>query len=370
MKELVRQKLESRYIQFFVILILLLTGPMSITGCDTITITGPGSSQKHGLLVGGIVGDEYKKHQPYKGLTHEEINLGINFKPSPAGTTPGQVIFFGDSHAPTIRTTYTTTHNSFSWDESPAEISVDGDNRIPIKVNVFILAGEEGDFSDLEQDVVEACQETSNIWTHEHQGIYFSEFNVFDATGEPDRINFSCPVVDLPNDIRNISGSDGVNVATYDSKRINIYVVDSVMGEDGIGGSGSAMWCQGDGRPLVAIGRKADPHLFTHEIGHAFDLRDINFRTHPIFNDPSKFKKTNVMYQSSDERLYLTEGQTYRAVVEGESAINKTFEARQIPALPHNLPIVRCPERTKPEDGDENEQRECPSIWERVWEDP
>jgi hypothetical protein len=98
------------------------------------------------------------------------------------------------------------------------------------------------------------------------------------------------------------------------------------------------------------MGRNASDHLFSHEIGHAFSLGHVNALT--MF-----FDTTNVMHNASNNRNFLTEGQTFRAVVNTGSVINGVYNAR--PGL-----ITRnCGNST------DTTVADCPAVQKRIWAD-
>ena len=69
------------------------------------------------------------------------------------------------------------------------------------------------------------------------------------------------------------------------------------------------------------------------------------------------FDTTNVLHNASNNRNYLTEGQTFRAVVNSGSAINGVYNAR--PGL-----ITRnCGNSTSTTDVS------CPAVQKRIWAD-
>lgn len=116
-------------------------------------------------------------------------------------------------------------------------------------------------------------------------------------------------------------------------------------------GSGAAttngVWCGGN---LVAMGRNTSDHLFSHEIGHGFDLAHTNTLT-------ANFDTTNVMHNASNSRNYLTEGQTFRAILDPNSAVNATYNLRPGQTTRNCGGTAQTATAT------------CPAVQKRIWDD-
>jgi hypothetical protein len=124
--------------------------------------------------------------------------------------------------------------------------------------------------------------------------------------------------------------------------RINVYLVGLV---DGSTSRGNACAIGGG---FVAIAAGSGAELLAHELGHDFGLEHIDDLT-------SDFNAENVMHSASNWRKYLTEGQTFRAHLRPNSAINQVFGLRP------GLPTRNCDRDTLTLD--------CPAIRRRLWAD-
>jgi hypothetical protein len=239
----------------------------------------------------------------------------------------GEVIAYTVGHSPTLR-------GPFTWTPTTDTVAFSFDPKYRIRFQNWIV---QGPFAAGQTKAVNACIVTSQIWRDERQGINFSAFAITDSTTSPSasaHLSFTCAKA------ATIKAGIG-----FDSSAVNIYWVSSVNTLQS-----NAVWC-GDppyNEPLVvAIGANATDHLFTHEVGHAFSLTHVN-------NLPS-FDTENVMHPSSSNRKYLTEGQTFRAVLNSASAIN-TIGTR--------VGVTRnCPNSTSTTDP------QCPALQRRVWAD-
>jgi hypothetical protein len=124
--------------------------------------------------------------------------------------------------------------------------------------------------------------------------------------------------------------------------RINVYLVGLV---DGSISRGNAC-IVGGGFAAIAAGAGAE--LLAHELGHDFALEHIDDLV-------ADFNQGNVMHSASNIRQYLTEGQTVRAHLRPNSAINQVY------ALRPGLPTRNCDRDTLTLD--------CPAIRKRLWAD-
>jgi hypothetical protein len=222
------------------------------------------------------------------------------------------------------------------WTPLNDRIDVDFEDEYLITVHVWIV---QGPFETLAAVAANANVTTSGIWAQERQGIAFDEFNIIDATDDPD----AAPFLDFK------CFDDGEAIKTqigHIPGAVNIYYVSRVGWQDSPLGTGKGVWCSGAG--IIAMGKSTSGHLLAHELGHAFNL------SHPWTSWPD-FDDTNVMYQSSSRRRYLTEGQTFRAVFHGSSVINSMYD-------------VRTGELTR-DCGHYDANVTCPALHKRIWSD-
>jgi hypothetical protein len=222
------------------------------------------------------------------------------------------------------------------WTPLNDRIDVDFDDEYLITVHVWIV---QGPFETLASVAANGNVTTSSIWAQERQGIAFDDYDIIDATNDPDAgpfLDFHC-------------GLDGENIKAqigYIPGTVNIYYVDRVEFPNSPPSRWNGVWCSG--ARIIAMGRYTSGHLLAHEIGHAFNLGHIH-------TDPAHFDDTNVMYNSSSRRQYLTEGQTFRAVFHGSSAVNSIYDVRA------GELIRDC--------GHYDANVTCPAVYKRIWND-
>ena len=107
------------------------------------------------------------------------------------------------------------------------------------------------------------------------------------------------------------------------------------------------------GGSFVAMGSGSGATLLSHEIGHTLALTRTDELTASL---KSAFDSTSVMWSSSSNRAYLTEGQNFRAHLSKASFPNIS------PGKPRlGEPVRDC--------GPEVASKECPSIKKRLWAD-
>lgn len=298
---------------------------LGVTACggagDTVTLTNDGSGE-NGILVDGTKAGSTTNDDTFTGAAGAAIDVG-EFEAS-----SGEIIGYTNQRPPLLI-------ESVPWTGAVDAISEAFESKYRVPFFVWIV---KGPFVDQQTLAIDACVKTAQIWGDERQGIGFSTFTINDATGDADAAtfhDFDCSMVaDLKSDIG------------FDSSGINVYYVDTVDF-----GSGAAttngVWCGGD---LVAMGRNTSDHLFSHEIGHGFALSHTNGLT-------TNFDTTNVMHNASNNRNYLTEGQSFRAIIVPGSAVNGTYN-------------LRPGETTRACGGTaETATAECPEVQKRIWAD-
>jgi len=219
-----------------------------------------------------------------------------------------------------------------AWTAGNNTIEVEFDDEYRIDLFVWIVDPTE----DLPLSAAEHGVEVSRIWSDERQGLAFDNFQITNASDDPDAAQFLDFNCGMATSIKSLIG--------HNPGGVNVYYVDTVDFGSGPG-MGNGVWCG----EIIAMGRLTSGGLLAHELGHAFHL----FHT----NGSQFFDKTNVMHNASSTRKYFTEGQTFRAVYHGSSAINNTYDVRS-GALTRN-----CPHHTSETD------KLCPSVQNRVWAD-
>lgn len=288
---------------------------------DSVTVTG-GDGFENGLLIDGTQAGTFHNDDSATGPDGSAITVG----PYDAG--PGEAIAYTTGHAPTLNT-------PINWTAANNAVAFPFDPKYHVNFRIWVV---QGPFADGQTRAVNACIRTSQIWRDERQGIGFSAFQISDATANataPDYAAFTCAkAADMTTDIG------------FDTNAVNVYYVDTVDF-----GSGAAttngVWCGGAG--IVAMGRNTSDHLFSHEIGHAYDLQHVNTIT-------TFFDTTNVMHNASNDRAFLTEGQAFRAVFNPASVIN---------SIGDRTGATRTCGGTSTSTTDAT----CPALQKRIWAD-
>ena len=221
------------------------------------------------------------------------------------------------------------------WTDGDDDVTVTFADEMGVGFKVWLL---EPPLGDRQTQAVAACIRLDQIWLDERMGAQINSFQMSDETANPDSapfLDFTCSeAADLRNDIG------------HDNGRVNIYYVDRVNFGTGFS-TGNGVWC---GNNTVVMGRNASDHLAAHEIGHAFAMGHVNSLT-------TNFDTTNVMHNASNNREFLTEGQTFRSHLGPGSVINTTY------ALRPGLPTRACASLS------ETATDECPAIQKRIWTD-
>ncbi|HVT17262.1 MAG TPA: hypothetical protein VHQ90_13930 [Thermoanaerobaculia bacterium] len=290
-------------------------------GCaaDHVTVSGGGGAED-GILVDGTASGTPHVYDRYTGPDGSAITVG------PYDSGPGEVIAYTQGHAPTLDTPVTWTAGSDS-------INFAYDPTFRVKFKIWVV---QGPFAAGQTKAINGCIRTSQIWRDERQGTGFSVFDIADATGSPNAASytaFDCSKIpSMKTDIG------------FDAGAVNVYWVNTVDFGSGAG-TGNGVWCGGN---AVAMGWNVLDHLFSHEIGHAFSLEHVNSLT-------TFFDTTNVMHNASNDRRFLTEGQTFRAVVNSGSVVN-SLGGRPGPQR-------NCANSTSTTDP------ACPAVQKRIWAD-
>lgn len=303
--------------------ILLVCGLLTSAGCtgDRVIVTG-GDGIPEGVLVDGTASGTAHNDDRATG-TGGGAAIGVG----PYDTGNVEVIAYTQGHAPTL-------HSAGNWSAADDDVTFAFDSKHRVPFRVWIV---KGTFADGQTKAVNACIRTSQIWRDERQGLSFQTFQISDATGDPDAasfVEFTCAkAADIKNDIG------------FDANAVNVYYVNTVdFGSGALTSNG--VWCGGEG--IVAMGWNTSDHLFSHEIGHAYQLDHVN-------GDVSFFDTTNVMHNASNNRQYLAEGQTFRAAFHPSSVAN-TLGTR-------TGPTRTCNHSTS------TTNATCPAVQKRIWAD-
>ncbi len=289
-----------------------------LSACDdTITVNNSQSGEEIGLLVDGNSSGGFINDGTYSGVG-PVFSVGDKTSGS-----PGEAILFSNFRPVAIE-------ENISWTDNDDDVTIDFQNEINIPVTVWIV---KGPFSTSQTNAINMCITTSSIWDSERMGVSFSQFQIIDATSDPDAStyhDFDCSMKSgIESDIGKTAG------------RINIYVVETVDG-----GAARGNVCQ-IGSDFVAIATAAGTELLSHELGHNFGLLHIDGQ--------ATFDQTNILHSASNTREFITEGQLFRAHFLGTSAINDTYNARP------GQPTRTC--------GHNQADNSCPTLNKRIWAD-
>lgn len=306
--------------------VVLLASILVVSGCDTLRVNN--SSGAIGVLVDGQNTSNAVNDRGRTDSGSGQVSLDVGYLESASAPNRNEAIAFGEDRAPRREATPWTTNND--------DFTMSLGNRIAVPVTVWIV---QGPFADQRDHAIDACIETAAIWDAERMGIQFSQFEVRDATSDPD---IDSAILDSTGgDNRN--WDDFSNDIGFDADRINIYWINTVEGSTSTG------WSDFGGR--IVMGRNTGDELLAHELGHALSLR------HPVNCGlaSSNFDTTNVMWPCSSVRAFLSEGQVFRSHFNSASSINDRYNARP------GEPTVSCLGA--------NNTEECPALERRLWDD-
>ena len=264
-------------------------------GDDIIQFTNGGSGE-NGVLVDGKQGGKQRNDMTFTGAAGADIAFR-NVLPS---KDSNEVIAFTLNRPPALV-------EDAGWTKGLDTVPVAYQDEFLVPIYLWVV---NGPFSTQSTRAASIAAITEQIWNDERQGIGFSLVDIRDATMDPDAGDFVDFTCGLASDMKARIG--------FNSAGINVYFVSTI--DFGSGPSTtSGVWC-GSSR-IVAVGSGTNGGLFAHEVGHAFRLGHVNDLT-------TFFDRTNVMHNASSTRRYLTEGQTFRAVLNASSAVNMEYNLR------------------------------------------
>ncbi len=302
---------------------------LALAACDTVTARNV--SLDAGLLVDGaessdgtIVND--------RGRTREgsgEVELNVGRLASAAAPNRNEAVGFGQNRAP--------RRADLPWTSGGRDrffLTLGEPLRLPAMVWIV-----QGPFPAQRDHAFIAALNAVVIWSRERMGTMLTDFQIKDATADPD----------IDNALLNSTGGDNRNwndfstKIGFDAKRINIYWINTVEGSTTTGWS--------DFGARIVMGKDTGDELLVHELGHAFSLQ------HPqgCGGSTAQFDPTNVMWPCSDSRAFLTEGQIFRGHFNPASTINSLYGARP------DQPTAGCQGA--------GQTAECPALERRLWAD-
>jgi hypothetical protein len=230
-------------------------------------------------------------------------------------------------------TTRAPTRHSTPWTVGTDTFSRSMENTVRVPITVWILTAP-GTFVAQAVQALSGVIQAGALFDQERLGLDFNAIEVRDGTGNPNRGNFLnvTALSALETQIGHING------------RFNIYWVQAVNGGSG---NGLGEVAHGD---TVAVGFNSAPGLVAHELGHNLALDHVD--------GDVRFDGSNVMNSAGGTRLFLTEGQDYRAHIRSISAIRSS----QVYGLRPTMPIIdTC--------NIGSTTRTCPKPDKRIWAD-
>lgn len=311
--------------------IFLISATLNADALDTITLSN-GDCGENGTIVDGYVGTTFHNdYGPPVTPSGQAIQLAIGNL-----VDPGEVIAFTNNRPPTLKT-------PAGWTTNPNDnVSFSFEPKYSIPVKVWIV---HGDYNSQKSRAELARDRTNQIWRDERQGIELDTalFNITNETMTSNAAHFlafDCTKANEFNPTTNIQGLIG-----FHPGMINIYFVNTVSWPASSPTTTRGVYCGTSG--IIAIGSAGSLELLAHELGHAFALEHVGLLGFPT---------TNVMHEASMIRHYLTEGQTFRAVVNGYSKINDINFYNKRPGL---VTRFDCALNTNG----------CPPLQTRLWPD-
>jgi hypothetical protein len=265
---------------------------------DRIDFSNPAATYEIGVIIDGArsgsdVNDEVETVAPGSDLTVTNLEAGTN----------NEIVVFQRERMVTVQ--------SAPWTSGDDEITVSQSGEQGIAVAIWYL-------KVAFNRSVAACARMAQIWHDECMGLKLSsvEFHQ-EAVGKiADRLlSFDCSGPGCSEGADLLAALEAASAPPVDGM-LNLYYVDTVNFGSGSSGS-NGVWC---GNNTIVLGSTAKPDLMVHETGHAFALDHTDGR--------AGFSATNVMWSVSTTRAYFTEGQTFRAHLDEDSAINATYVLR------------------------------------------
>ena len=301
-------------------------GPNAVIMCapsaGTATVQfGAGSGAPNGALVSDGSSTAAASYQGFSTAT-DIVGVG-------ARSGVGEVVTFSRDRPPSVQSTLWATALGNQI------VNVPFANAYDVAVTIWVVAGP---YATTQQTAMFLWQVAQQVYADERLGVHLSPLEIVDATANARAANYAAFTCGAGNaNVTSIAADIGARPG-----RINVYLVGLV---DGSTARGNA--CAIGGR-FVAIAAGSSADLLSHELGHNFGLEHVDDLT-------SDFDIFNVMHSASSGRQYLTEGQTFRAHMRSNSAINQVFNLR--PGLP-----TRDCDRDTP-------TLNCPTIRKRLWAD-
>lgn len=245
-----------------------------------------------------------------------------------------------------------------AWKNVSTTIDVKLPDPIEIPIKIWIVNSDNANgltSPKITDQATSAVSLANQIYLQERQGIvlktnsvvpnYEDKTKLANGTERPD-LQFTCSFADpanAPNNIQTVIG--------HTPGMINVYYVAAVDRNEGISGilSTNGVWCGGSRAfDVIAIGIEASDDLLVHELGHAFSLGHVGAQAWTSY-----FSEMNVMHEDPHctqvngkwecGRKYLTEGQTYRQVINTRPDASTPGSALNDPAIYDLIPPFTPP---------------------------
>lgn len=314
---------------------------------DQVSTTGAGSPI--GLLVSGQAASGPWQFHTIAPASGPIVSLGANLDASSAPETD-RVVGFSEGHPPTIA--------SATWTPGNDVVPLAFPRAVPVRLKIWVLQ-----WGRLTPDhIVRQLQRVQTIWRLERVGATLELSPYTDTSSNPDAASFANFALDCR--LR------GVLEQTIGAEpgAINVYYVNQIVDDTGASvGTGVACdFADGQGTSTVvmsslfAVGMGGLDTL-PHELGHTFTLAHVGEGSLALVPN---FDRSNLMWSGFDARpvprprLYLTEGQTYRA------ALNQTSAMNLVASGPGGNGSTVCYLLDS-----RNDTRLCPPIDKRIWAD-
>ena len=301
-------------------------GPNAVIMCAAAAGTakivfGAGTAAPNGALVSDGSSSVTANYQGFVTAT-DNVDVGAR-----AGI--GETITFSRDRPPTLLPTVWAT----ALGNQIVSVPFAGVMATPL--TIWVVAAP---FATTQQTALTLWQTAQQIYADERLGVQLSPVEIVDATTNAKAASWAAFTCGAGNaNVTSIAADIGARAG-----RINVYLVGLV---DSSTSRGNACAIGGG---FVAIAAGSGAELLAHELGHDFGLEHIDDLT-------TDFTRNNVMHSESISRLYLTEGQIFRAHLRSYSAINQLFGLRP------GLPTRDCDRDTPTLD--------CPLIRKRLWAD-
>ena len=237
------------------------------------------SGDENGLLVDGKFGGVDRNDETFRS-PQTSVDVGSVER----SQSSNEIVAFTTNRPPQIRT-------SVSWSPNNDTVRTTFRKVIKIRVAFWIV---HGGFQTQRTKLQGDATTTNDIWAGERMGLKLvtGSADFHDLTGQAHGLLDFTDCQTQEGKLRN---------AGEEAERINVYIVRTVYGDPGYGES-----C-GIGSGFVVMGSGAGNTLLAHELGHNLGLY------HPPSQPAGLYDDTNVMFQFSTQRRYLTEGQVFRA---------------------------------------------------------